>query len=223
MKTGKRVKIPVAEIEFVEGGAPKGQTVFGRLTILAEGRYSGRRGLYARVRCACGTEKVVKKCGLLEGTVLSCGCFRREKSTTHGATRGAREGRSAPEYSSWTHMNDRCRNRKNRKWKDYGGRGIKVCAAWRDSFATFLADVGPKPGAEHTLDRYPNRNGDYEPGNVRWATATEQGNNTRRNRFVTVRDETLTVTEWSRRTGVPATTILYRLRKQSPEQAIGAV
>src|ERR1035437_9159863 len=88
----------------------------------------------------------------------------------HGATLG---GHPTTEYRIWSNMNNRCRNPNHGKYKYYGGRGIRVCARWRQ-FELFLDDVGPRPSMKYTLDRFPNRDGDYEPGNVRWATKKEQ-------------------------------------------------
>jgi hypothetical protein len=80
------------------------------------------------------------------------------------------------EYSSWEHMNQRCRNRNHQNFHLYGGRGIKICDRWR-SFKNFLADMGLKPTPKHTLDRFPNPAGNYQPSNCRWATMKEQGQN----------------------------------------------
>jgi hypothetical protein len=98
----------------------------------------------------------------------------REQNTTHGH---AASGRT-PEYNAWVSLNQRCKNPKNPRWKDYGGRGVTVCARWRDSFEAFLADMGPRPSSEHSIDRI-NNDGNYEPGNVRWATRAEQYANRR--------------------------------------------
>lgn len=86
-------------------------------------------------------------------------------------------------YVSWTNMKTRCTNPDSSKYETYGGRGIKVCDRWM-TFANFLADVGERPSKEHTLDRYPNRDGDYEPGNVRWALQKDQCRNRRSSRPV---------------------------------------
>jgi hypothetical protein len=76
-------------------------------------------------------------------------------------------------------MNQRCTNPRNKRYADYGGRGIQVCDRWRTSFAAFLEDMGRRPSPEHSIDRYPNNDGNYEPGNCRWATAKQQRANRR--------------------------------------------
>jgi hypothetical protein len=82
-----------------------------------------------------------------------------------------------PEYKAWCNMRTRCANPNNKRWHRYGGRGIKVCEEWQTDFWAFLAHVGLKPSPDHSIDRYPDRDGNYEPGNVRWATQADQTNN----------------------------------------------
>jgi hypothetical protein len=86
----------------------------------------------------------------------------------------AKRGRFSPEYRTWLAMNERCVNPRHVGFKYYGARGVKVCARWRSSFKHFLADMGRKPTRAHTIDRYPNPDGDYKPSNCRWATPAEQ-------------------------------------------------
>lgn len=101
------------------------------------------------------------------------------KNTKHGYAMGKDKGAS-PEYSAWLAMMSRCSNPKNKRYPIYGGRGIKVCERWL-SFINFISDMGDRPSDKHSLDRYPNKDGNYEPSNCRWATIFEQNRNTNRN------------------------------------------
>jgi hypothetical protein len=112
--------------------------------------------------------------------------------------------------SSWYSMLGRCFRESCPGYKDYGGRGIGVCDAWVASYESFLRDVGDKPGKGYSLDRI-DVNGNYEPGNVRWATTKEQNRNTRANRLITWEGRTLCVSEWAEATGLPSYTIRNRL------------
>lgn len=131
-----------------------------------------------RVRCDCGTEKVLP--GTHARRTKSCGCLSRDilllRNHRHGEA--GRKGRTA-EYQTWQGIIKRCTDPGSDSWEYYGGRGISVCDRWRASFPAFLSDVGRRPSPQHSLDRYPNNDGNYEPGNVRWATRSEQMQNTR--------------------------------------------
>lgn len=121
---------------------------------------------------------------------------------------------------TWVRIKARCYNEKHPKYPSYGGRGITVCSRWRNSFQNFLADVGLAPSIEHSLDRYPNNNGHYEPGNVRWATDREQSNNTRRNNVIEFLGKTFTLAELSSETGIDYYTLRDRLKKWSVWKAV---
>ena len=155
---------------------------FGRLTVLAE-EYRPRpsnpayRNRGARCRCDCGTVKWVAVERLARGRVVSCGCWRAAR-LPQACIRHGLHGH--PLYGTWSQMLDRCGNPSNKAYRHYGGRGISVCPQWHDvsAFITWIeANLGPRP-AGRTLDRTDN-DGDYEPGNVRWATSSEQKRNRR--------------------------------------------
>lgn len=125
------------------------------------------------------------------------------------------------EYQAWKAMRNRCYNPTNASWKYYGAKGVAVCDRWRDSFAAFLEDVGPAPGPEYSIERKENdRN--YEPGNVRWATSSEQQHNTSKCNWIEWRGRRMLADDWAKETGIPAGTIRCRLSrfKWSVEEAL---
>jgi hypothetical protein len=128
--------------------------------------------------------------------------MRERVSLSHIKHGMSQDGEYAQTYSSWRHMLRRCNNKRSIKYSDYGGRGIRVCDRWQGhhGFENFLVDMGKRP-ENMTLDRKDN-NGNYEPGNCRWATREEQANNTRRNRYIEFRGEYKTLSEWARFLGL---------------------
>ena len=125
-----------------------------------------------------------------------------------------------PEHCAWVSMKQRCTNPKKREYEHYGGRGIKVCDEWMRSFLAFFAYVGPRPSAKHSLDRI-DVNGNYEPGNVRWATQQEQVDNTRTVKMVTLNGKTQSHSAWAREMGLAVGQITARIKSGwSVEEAI---
>jgi hypothetical protein len=160
--------------------------------------------------CSCGTQKEIVGSSLRTGTV-SCGCYLREiiKSIrlVHGC---ARIGKDTREYRAWTAAKSRCNNPNNVRYHRYGGRGIKMCPKWEQSFAEFLQDMGPCPSGS-SIDRIDTNRG-YEPGNCRWATNREQSVNRTNNKLIAWRGEILTQVDWERRLGLPRGILCQRLK-----------
>ncbi len=148
--------------------------VHARLTVLRRAGSDRKRQATWLCRCDCGTECVAVGSELRSGHKRSCGCLLRDVAGQHSRTHG--KSRSDT-YTSWVGMIQRCTNPSREKYPSYGGRGIRVCDRWL-SFETFLADMGPRPSRNVSIDRV-DVDGDYEPANCRWATRSEQARNTR--------------------------------------------
>jgi hypothetical protein len=162
-------------------------------------------------RCECGAIRSVDGIALRKGHTKSCGCYKRDitslRRKSHGHTVNGKVSRA---YASWRHMLQRCYDQNIPNFKNWGGRGILVCERWRLSFENFLKDMG-EPLPDTTLDRFPDNDGNYEPGNCRWATHAEQAKNTRRNRYLTFNGQRRALSEWARIAGIGATTLRRRM------------
>jgi hypothetical protein len=180
-----------------------GQT-FGQLTVLSHSHNDPDKGAYWHCLCACGNKCVIRTAHMRSGDTRSLGCLKR------GATKG---GLYKAERSAWCNAIERCTNKNHAAYRHYGGRGIQVCKRWSESFEAFLKDLGPRPSPKHSLDRFPDNNGNYEPGNVRWATWKEQRRNSRQNQWLTFQGQTKTIAEWVEITGIRHSTILGRINR----------
>ena len=190
---------------------------FGRLVVTSR-MPNKDHSLFFLCKCDCGNEKGICKGSLVSGDTRSCGCLKRETSRITNLHHGMS---NSPEYRSFAHAKERCHNPRNKNYASYGGRGIKFHAAWINDFAAFYAYVGPRPSMSHSLERK-NTNGHYEPGNIEWATAKKQANNTRRNVKLSVDGREMNVCEWAEETGIPGSTIWVRIYKLgwSAEKAV---
>lgn len=180
---------------------------FGRLSVTG---YAGtdRNVHFVNCRCSCGSSCVVRAYNLLSGNSKSCGCLAKELTSTRATRHG--QGKS-PEWITWSMMKSRCCNPSNKRFDRYGGRGIRVCDRWLNSFKNFLEDVGYRPSHSHSLDRI-NNDGNYEPGNCRWATAKQQSRNKCDNHVIEIDGVAKSAIEWSELSGVGVSTIIHRRR-----------
>jgi hypothetical protein len=190
---------------------------FNRWTYLGQDRRANKR-TFALFRCSCGTERIVSKSSVIHGESKSCGCQRIDSAkrvhTTHGQSRAG----SGSAYASWESMMRRCYKQYASRYDLYGGRGIEVCERWH-KFENFLEDMGRRPVGK-TLDRYPDKNGNYEPGNCRWATQTEQMYNTRDAHEVEYCGTKTTTGDLAIASGVSIDTIRYRLNQGLPVEQV---
>lgn len=148
--------------------------IFGRLTVV---KYLNNRKWLCL--CSCGRYAEVRGCALKADRSKSCGCLSAEMTAARQRKHGHARGSNAvtPEYRAWADAKARCLNPKTKNWHRYGGRGIRMSEEWIGDFKSFLSHIGPRPSAGHSLDRHPNNDGNYEPGNVRWATSGQQRRN----------------------------------------------
>lgn len=183
---------------------------FGRWTVLqCAGR--GKHGeLQYKCRCECGTERIIRRSSLTSGNSKSCGCLSKDiakkLNTSHGATHTRL-------YRIWAGIIQRCCNsRKRYEWEKYGGRGISVCDEWKNSFENFQKWALSNGYNEHlSIDRIDVNRGCF-PENCRWATAKEQGNNTRSCRKITYKGKTKTMRGWEEEMGLSKGVIYWRLK-----------
>ncbi len=169
------------------------------------------QGMWA-CTCVCGAKKIIRGAHLTHGKILSCGCLKDEKNSTHRMTK-------TPTYHVYQNMIARCYNTTHFKYYAYGARGISVCEKWRESFENFYKDMGRKPNGK-SIDRIDN-NGSYSPGNCRWATLKEQQRNMRTNRLLTYSGRTHCMSEWAEIVGITRKALEGRLyRNWSIEMAL---
>ena len=193
---------------------------FGRLTATKLLTHT-RNGYQWECLCDCGNKLKVRQFSLTSGTTESCGCLKMDTTIALGKSNRTHGLRHTAEYNVWIAMRDRCLNQKDEAYYNYGGRGIRVCDEWLTDFQAFYDYMGPRPSNRHSIDRI-NNDGHYEPGNVRWASPIEQGNNKRNNRAITIDGITKNLAEWAREYGISASRIQRRIDKSGwdPKTAV---
>lgn len=191
---------------------------YGRLIAISNTGRKCLRNYIWKFRCDCGKEVEIASGEVRRGKTVSCGCYRKEISSIHakkiqsiGAKTNEKHLMSkTPTFVSWDSMKQRCLNDRHKSYKDYGGRGIKVCPEWINSFESFLSDMGARP-KNSTLDRI-NTNGNYESTNCRWASGEEQANNKRSSKLIEFEGKLQTSVQWAREYGLCSKVLLYRLK-----------
>ncbi len=186
---------------------------FARLTVI--GYSHSNNGAYWDCVCECGGRKTFGGNNLRSGNALSCGCAAKESRLVN--VRKAIDANRIPfPYSRklkdlWRNMRNRCYDPSNKRWENYGGRGIRICQEWLDDYFKFYkwaTENGNAPGKQ--IDRI-NNDGNYEPSNCRFTDSITQMNNTTRNRFLTWKGETFTVCQWARRLGIRPQCLQHRV------------
>jgi hypothetical protein len=178
----------------------------GRWTVARAG-IPNARGARWFCRCICGRERLISEIDLPMTKKQLCRCEPQTRNSHHGLTK-------EPEYRIWSEMLQRCGNPKSQHWRFYGGRGISVCDRWR-SAALFYADMGPRPSPKHSIDRI-NNDGNYEPGNCRWATRDQQMANSRASILIDVDGERLSHRAAAKRFGISYSTLQHRISAGVP-------
>lgn len=190
----------------------------GRLTVIERVYDSNDRNAKWLCQCECGNYTVVHGTSLRSKyPTRSCGCLVREVSSENAKRRYTHNASKTRLYQVWSDMKQRCNNKNVSEFKNYGQRGITVCDEWHDfvPFKEWAEANGYDENAPHhqcTLDRI-DVNGNYEPSNCRWISQKEQCNNTRRNVFVEVNGENLTISQWSEKLNIPVNTLRKRYSK----------
>lgn len=185
---------------------------FGRLTPLSIAGKSKRGCNLWECMCDCGNMTTLSASEIHKGITLSCGCLRNEMTSKRFSTHRLCK---SEEYKSWRSMKGRCLDPNSNRYSKYGGAGIKINERWlgKSGFGNFLADMGPKPGPEYSIDRYPDNNGDYGPVNCRWATIDQQTRNRSSNVWIEYQGERMILTDWVRKLGLNIGTVRSRIQR----------
>jgi hypothetical protein len=181
---------------------------FGNLLIIKAVYQDKKNAWHWLCKCDCGNEKIISGVNIRSGHTQSCGCYNRERTLETHITHGKTDSKI---HYTYINMKQRCLNSNHPEYHNYGGRGITVCERWLGSegFINFYRDMGDPP-VKHELDRI-NNNGDYEPGNCRWATSSEQSRNTRMTIMLERNGENKSLSDWADIFNIRAKTLWSRL------------
>lgn len=186
-------------------------TQFGTLSFVGDVETPPRTLRRALFKCACGETFETHVASVKAGLTKSCGCLQDASRRRRKPMIPLRESITRHElYGTWMGMLKRCSNPAHKNYKSYGGRGISVCERWRN-FHNFVADIGARPSPGHSVDRI-EVNGNYEPGNCRWATLKEQANNRQNSFYVVIGGRKQTLTIWCEEIGIHKETVRRRLK-----------
>jgi len=183
---------------------------FGRLVAMRQIPQTGKtKNARWLCQCDCGAQHEANSSSLLRGLIRSCKCLAHELTSQRTAKH--RMSRSV-EWTTWQNMKSRCYNPRETAYHHYGGRGIRVCDRWLESFENFFDDMGIRPSDAHSIDRI-DVDGDYSPGNCRWATRSEQAKNRRPESSIEIDGVCNTLTWWADFTGINKQTIHERIKR----------
>lgn len=192
---------------------------FGKLLVVEYIETIRNKGARWRCMCDCGKEAVVYSYSLRSSHTKSCGCYSVEAPTKRIKSGEYRNHKTSVEANIRFNMIDRCINPKNKRYSDWGGRGIKVCDRWMNSVEAFIEDMGRRPSKQHTLDRIDN-DGDYEPTNCRWGTDEQQRRNKRNNHWIEYNGEKMIMEDFAKKIGAPIKNMNRMLRRKTIDQIV---
>ena len=183
---------------------------FGKLTVIKNVGTNKRHNTLWLCKCECGNNKIVARDKLITGNTKSCGCLKKQHCSSLHKTHSLSNTKIG---YTWRGMKSRCYNPKNENYKNYGGRGIKVCDEWLNDFMNFYNwSINNGYKEDLSIDRI-NSDGNYEPNNCRWITWKEQTRNTRRNRMITYNNEAHCLAEWAEILGIDYCKLKNKINK----------
>lgn len=190
---------------------------FSRLNVIKRASHPSKLGIYYLCKCDCGKEKIIFGNSIYRGMTKSCGCYAKENAKNINYKHGEWSAKNSPEYVAWQNIKGRCGNKNRDCYSDYGGKGVIVCERWFNSFELFLLDMGRRPSDKHTIDRFPNAKGNYEPDNCRWATREEQSRNyVNKNVWIEHDGVRLVQKDWAKKLNVSDYFISSNLKRNIP-------